>query len=58
MLALPFFADTATEPVKPSWKDLLMIAIMARRPLTNNAFNFAVIWPMLSCNAKVMLRTR
>ena len=30
-----------------------MIAIMARRPLTNNAFNFAFIWLMLLCCAKV-----
>ena len=43
---LPLFADSAEEPVKPSWKKILMIAIMARRPLTNNVFNFAVIRPM------------
>ena len=36
-----------TEPVRPSWKNILMIAIVARRPFANIAFNFAVIRPML-----------
>ena len=30
-----------------------MIAMMARRPLANTAFNFAVIRPMLLCCVKV-----
>ena len=50
---LPFFADPAAEPVKPSWKNILMIAIMARWPLANQAFNFAVIRPMPFRCAKV-----
>ena len=50
---LPFFADPAAEPVKPSWKNILMIAITARRPLANKSFNFAVIRPMLFHYAKV-----
>jgi len=50
---LTFFAASAAEPVKPSWKNILMIALMARRPLTNNAFNFAVTRPMLFRCAKV-----
>ena len=37
---LPFFADMAAGPVKPSWKNNLMIAIMAKRPLANKAFHF------------------
>merc|ERR1712151_622940 len=28
------------EPVSPSWKNIPMIAIMARRPLASSAFNF------------------
>ena len=49
----PFSADSAAEPVKLSWKNILMRAIMARRPLANKAFNFAVIRLMLSRCAKV-----
>jgi len=49
----PFFADSAAEPVKPSWKNILMVALMARRPLTNQAFNSAVIRPMLFRSVKV-----
>ena len=32
--------------MRPPWKNILMIAIMARRPLSNTVFNFAVIQPM------------
>ena len=39
--------------MKPSWKNILVIAIMARRPPTNNAFNFAVIRLMLFRCAKM-----
>ena len=51
----PFFANSAAEPAKPSWKDIMMIAIMARRPLTTKAFNSAVIRPMLFRCTKVKL---
>jgi len=39
--------------VKPSWKNTLMIAIMARRPLASTVFNLAVTRPMLFHCVKV-----
>ena len=44
---LPLFAKSAAGLVKPSWKYIQMIAIMARRLLANKAYHFAVIRPML-----------
>jgi len=47
---LQFFANSVAGLVRPSWKDILKIARMARRPLANKAFNSEVIRPMLmSC---------
>ena len=43
---LPFIADSAAVPAKPSRKSILMIAILARRPLANEVFDFAVNRPM------------
>ena len=37
----------------PSWKDILTIAVMARRPSANTAFEFVVIRQMLLCDVKV-----
>ena len=50
---LPFFANSAAELVKPFWKNIQMIAIMARRLLANKAYYFAVIRPMLLRSVKV-----
>ena len=41
--------------MKPSWENILMITIMARRPLTIKAFNFAVIRPMPFRHVKAKL---